>query len=55
VIITIMVLELKPPHGTDAKALQAVVPTFAAYVLSFVFVGIDGRSMSANLHLRQPS
>jgi uncharacterized membrane protein len=66
VIITIMVLELKPPHGTDLKSLQSIVPTFAAYALSFVFVGIywnnhhhmlratsgiDGRSMWANLHL----
>jgi uncharacterized membrane protein len=66
VIITIMVLELKPPHGTDLKSLETILPTFAAYVLSFVFVGIywnnhhhmlrassgiDGRSMWANLHL----
>lgn len=66
VIITIMVLELKPPHGTDLKSLQTLVPTLAAYVLSFVFVGIywnnhhhmlratsgiDGRAMWANLHL----
>lgn len=66
VIITIMVLELKPPHGTDLHSLQSIVPTLAAYVLSFVFVGIywnnhhhmlrassgiDGRAMWANLHL----
>jgi uncharacterized membrane protein len=66
VIITIMVLELKPPHGTDLGSLVAIVPTLAAYVLSFVFVGIywnnhhhmlratrgiDGRVMWANLHL----
>ena len=66
VIITIMVLELKPPHGTDLKSLQEIVPTLGAYVLSFVFVGIywnnhhhmlrassgiDGRAMWANLHL----
>jgi uncharacterized membrane protein len=66
VIITIMVLELKPPHGTDLKSLHEIVPTLAAYALSFVFVGIywnnhhhmlrassgiDGRSMWANLHL----
>lgn len=65
VIITIMVLELKPPHGTDLKSLNEIVPTLAAYALSFVFVGIywnnhhhmlrassgiDGRSMWANLH-----
>jgi uncharacterized membrane protein len=66
VIITIMVLELKAPHGTDWGALRSVLPTFAAYVLSFVLVGIywnnhhhmlrasrgiDGRAMWANLHL----
>ena len=66
VIITIMVLELKPPHGTDLSAMHDVWPTLAAYALSFVFVGIywnnhhhmlraakgiDGRSMWLNLHL----
>ena len=66
VIITIMVLEFKPPHGTDLGSLHAVLPTLAAYVLSFVYVGIywnnhhhmlratkgiDGRAMWANLHL----
>jgi uncharacterized membrane protein len=66
VIITIMVLELKPPHGTDLSTLHTLLPTFAAYVLSFIFVGIywnnhhhllrasigvDGRAMWANLHL----
>lgn len=66
VIITIMVLELHPPDSPDLRALLAVWPTFAAYLLSFVFVGIywnnhhhmlratqgiDGRAMWANLHL----
>ncbi len=66
VIITIMVLDLKAPHGTDLAALGSLGPTFAAYVLSFVFVGIywnnhhhllrasrgiDGRAMWLNLHL----
>lgn len=66
VIITIMVLELKPPRGTDLASLHTTLPTFAAYALSFVFIGIywnnhhhmlratsgiDGRSMWANLHL----
>jgi uncharacterized membrane protein len=65
VIITIMVLELRPPHGIDLKSLQEIAPTFAAYALSFVYVGIywnnhhhmlratrgiDGRSMWTNLH-----
>jgi len=66
VIITIMVLELKVPHGTDLRAVGSELPTFVAYVLSFINVGIywnnhhhmlnatkriDGRSMWANLHL----
>ncbi|NNM99509.1 MAG: DUF1211 domain-containing protein [Candidatus Eremiobacteraeota bacterium] len=66
VIITIMVLGLKPPSGTSLASLQSIAPTFAAYVLSFVFIGIywnnhhhmmraaetiDGRAMWANLHL----
>jgi uncharacterized membrane protein len=66
VIITIMVLDLRPPHGTDLGELATLLPTFAAYVLSFIFVGIywnnhhhmlrasrgiDGRAMWANLHL----
>jgi uncharacterized membrane protein len=66
VIITIMVLELKVPGGSDHSALQHVVPTFVAYVISFVNVGtywnnhhhllraaagIDGRAMWANLGL----
>jgi uncharacterized membrane protein len=65
VIITIMVLDLRPPHGTDLNSLATLIPTFAAYVISFIFVGIywnnhhhmlrasrgiDGRAMWANLH-----
>jgi uncharacterized membrane protein len=66
VIITIMVLELKPPHGTELAALEPLVPTLLTYVVSFVYVGIywnnhhhmlhaaahiDGRVLWANLHL----
>jgi uncharacterized membrane protein len=40
VIITIMVLELKVPHGTDTSALMPLVPIFLSYVLSFAFVAI---------------
>ena len=66
VIITIMVLEMKPPHGVELSALVPVWPVFVSYVLSFIYVGIywnnhhhllhaahkvDGRVMWANLHL----
>jgi uncharacterized membrane protein len=40
IIITIMVLELKIPHGTSLADLLPVLPVFLAYVLSFVYVGI---------------
>jgi uncharacterized membrane protein len=45
VIITIMVLEMKSPHGTDLAALRTLVPTFLSYVLSFVYVGITGTTI----------
>lgn len=40
VIITIMVLEMKPPAGNNPQALAAVLPVFLSYVLSFVYVAI---------------
>jgi uncharacterized membrane protein len=40
IIITIMVLELKVPHGTSFAELTSMAPVFAGYVLSFVYVGI---------------
>jgi uncharacterized membrane protein len=40
VIITIMVLDMKVPQGTDLHALKTVLPVFLSYVLSYVFVGI---------------
>ena len=40
IIITIMVLELKVPHGEDLEALRPLIPIFISYVLSFVFIGI---------------
>jgi uncharacterized membrane protein len=40
ILITIMVLELHVPHGTDWNALRPIVPIFLAYVLSFVLIGI---------------
>ena len=66
ILITIMVLELKVPHGTDWEALRPVVSIFLIYVLSFVFLGIywnnhhhmlhaadriNGKVLWANLHL----
>ncbi len=40
IIITIMVLELKVPHGADFAAIFALGPVFLSYVLSFIYVGI---------------
>ncbi|HEY1494801.1 MAG TPA: TMEM175 family protein [Candidatus Solibacter sp.] len=40
IIITIMVLELKVPHGADIAALQPLIPVLLSYVLSFIYVGI---------------
>jgi uncharacterized membrane protein len=40
IIITIMVLELKVPHGSDWAALEGLIPIFLSYVLSFVYVAI---------------
>ncbi|NDG41167.1 MAG: DUF1211 domain-containing protein [Betaproteobacteria bacterium] len=66
IIITIMVLEMKIPHGDDTAALAPLLPVLGSYVLSFVFVGIywnnhhhllhavhkvNGRTLWANLHL----
>jgi uncharacterized membrane protein len=66
IIITIMVLELKVPHGSGLEALQPLLPVFLSYLLSFVNVGIywnnhhhmlhatksvSGMVLWANLHL----
>src|ERR1044072_3708641 len=66
IIITIMVLELKIPHGSDWEAIRPVVPVFFTYVLSFIYLGIywnnhhhmlyvtervNGRILWANMHL----
>ncbi len=66
IVITVMVLELRAPHGTDLAALRPLLPVFLAYVLSFVNLGIywnnhhhmlhaasrvDGAVLWANLHL----
>ena len=66
IIITIMVLEMKVPHGDSLESLLPLVPVFLSYVLSFVYVGIywnnhhhmlhacrkiSGSVLWANLHL----
>ncbi|KYC35648.1 hypothetical protein WA1_07480 [Scytonema hofmannii PCC 7110] len=66
IIITIMVLELKIPHGESWAALRPLIPIFLSYVLSFIYLGIywnnhhhllqavrhvNGRILWANLHL----
>jgi uncharacterized membrane protein len=66
IIITIMVLELKVPHGANMAALKPLLPVFLTYVLSFLYLGIywnnhhhllktihkvTGDMMWANLHL----
>jgi uncharacterized membrane protein len=66
IIVTIMVLEMRPPHGTRLQDLLPLWPVFSSYVLSFVYVGIDwnnhhhffqvvktvaGAVLWANLHL----
>ncbi|HTL10508.1 MAG TPA: TMEM175 family protein, partial [Chitinophagaceae bacterium] len=40
IIITIMVLEMKVPHGDSLASLKPLLPVFISYVLSFVYVGI---------------
>jgi uncharacterized membrane protein len=66
IVITIMVLELKVPHGIDLASLKVLLPVFLSYVLSFIYVGIywnnhhhllhatkqvSGGILWANLHL----
>jgi TMEM175 potassium channel family protein len=50
IIITIMVLELKVPHGADWAALSGVAPNFVAYVLSFVYLAIYWNNHHHMLH-----
>jgi len=66
IIITIMVLELRPPHDTSLAGLRPLLPVIGSYVMSFIYLGIywnnhhhllhvtehiDGRALWANLHL----
>ena len=50
VIITIMVLEMKVPHGEDLATLLPIVPVFFSYVLSFIYVGIYWNNHHHMLH-----
>ena len=40
IIITIMVLEIKAPHGAALSDLQVLIPRFLSYTLSFIYIGI---------------
>jgi uncharacterized membrane protein len=53
IIITIMVLELKVPHGVDLAALKPLLPVFLSYVLSFIYVGIYWNNHHHLLHSAQ--
>src|ERR1700685_1688058 len=50
IIITIMVLELKVPHGEDLESLRPLLPVFLRYVLSFVYVVIYWNNHHHMLH-----
>jgi uncharacterized membrane protein len=50
IIITIMVLELKVPHGESLDVLEPLIPVFLCYVLSFVYVGIYWNNHHHMLH-----
>lgn len=50
IIITIMVLEMKVPHGADLAALQPLLPVFLSYVLSFVYLAIYWNNHHHMLH-----
>ena len=66
IIITIMVLEMKVPHGNTLASLKPLLPVFMSYIMSFVYLGIywnnhhhmlhaarhvNGRTLWANMHL----
>ncbi|MDH5625906.1 MAG: TMEM175 family protein, partial [Nitrospira sp.] len=53
IIITIMVLEMKVPHGDDLASLRPLIPVFVSYVLSFTFVGIYWNNHHHLLHAIQ--
>jgi len=50
IIITIMVLDLKVPNGSDLASLKPVIPVFVSYVLSFIYLGIYWNNHHHMLH-----
>ena len=50
IIITIMVLEMKVPHGDSLETLTPLVPVFMSYVLSFIYIGIYWNNHHHMLH-----
>ena len=53
IIITIMVLEMKVPHGEDMQTLVPLIPIFLSYVLSFLYLGIYWNNHHHMLHAAQ--
>lgn len=53
ILITILVLELKVPHGGEWSALGPLVPVFVTYVLSFIYLGIYWNNHHHMLHMTQ--
>ena len=51
IIITIMVLELKVPHGDSPEALKPLIPVFLSYILSFTYIGIYWNNHHHMLHI----
>jgi len=66
IILTIMVLEMKTPHGADLEALRPLFPIFLSYLMSFLYLAIywnnhhhlfqaarhvNGHTLWANMHL----
>ena len=51
ILITIMVLELRAPHGTELAALVPLLPVFMSYLLSFIYLGIYWNNHHHLLHL----
>ena len=53
IIITIMVLEMKVPHGENFNDLKPIVPVFLSYIVSFAYIGIYWNNHHHMLHITQ--